>query len=330
VLSNAKPFVIYDSLVVKEGITLELKAGTTFYMHSNAEIIVRGTLKAKGTPENPIVIRGDRFDYMVDIPYDLIPGQWGGIRFESNSYNNELEHVRIRNGKQGMDFKLSEPLQSKMKMKNVVMTNFKGILINALNSNIEAENCEFSNARGAILHLTGGQYSFTHCTIANYYFSSSEYGWGNSNNETVYLLSSYFNEETNETENYPLQKADFRNCIIWGRTKDSEIFIEENEKAYVSHRFQNCVIPNSNATNDDENDPNATVINCLINTDPKFRLVDSNDFVYDFRLDSISPARNKANAKIAEKIPHDLQGINRFGDEGPDIGAYEWAGKPKE
>ncbi|MDR0682738.1 MAG: hypothetical protein LBG15_12970 [Dysgonamonadaceae bacterium] len=324
VLSNLKPFVIYDSLVIDEGIVVELKAGTTFYMHGNAEIIVKGTLKAKGTQENPVVIRGDRFDRMVNIPYDLIPGQWGGIRFESNSYQNELDYVCIRNGKYGMDFKLSDPLPSKMKMKNVVLTNFKGILINALNCNIEAENCEFSNAKGALLNLIGGRYNFIHCTIANYYASNVEAGWGSSNQETVHLSGSYLNQETEETEHYPILKADFKNCIIWGNAGSSDIVIEKNEEVSVSNYFQNCIIPNDNATNDDERKLNATVVNCLINMDPKFKKVDSDDFTYDLRLDSISPARNKADPKISKQIPYDLKGMNRFLDEGPDMGAYEW------
>jgi hypothetical protein len=324
ILSNLKPFVIYDSLVIDKGITVELKAGTTFYMHGNAEIIVKGTLKARGTGENPIVIRGDRFDHLINIPYDLVPGQWGGIRFESDSYYNELNYVYIRNGKYGMDFKLSDPAPSKMKMKNVVLTNFKKILIHALNCNIEAENCEFSNAGGALLYLIGGQYSFTHCTIANYYSGGVESGWGSTRHETVRLLGSYLNEAAEEVEHYPLSKADFKNSIIWGNAESSDIFIEKNEKVSVSHYFQNCIIPNDSATNDNENDLNAKVVNCLINTDPKFKKIDSSDLVYDFRLDSISPARNKADSKIAGRIPYDLNGVDRFLDEGPDIGAYEW------
>ncbi|MDR0863798.1 MAG: hypothetical protein LBO74_02555 [Candidatus Symbiothrix sp.] len=326
-LSNLKPFVIYDSLVVKEGITLEIKEGTTFYMHGNAELIVKGTLKAKGTLEKPVVIRGDRFDQLVDVPYDLVPGQWGGIRFESSSYNNEIEYAYIRNGKYGMDFQLSDPFQSKMKMKNVVLTNFKGVLINAMNCSIEAENCEFSNAKGALLNLIGGQYSFTHCTIANYYFSSRESGWGNSNHETVNLLGREINAET---EPYPIWKADFKNCIIWG----SEITFDRDTTIFIGHLFQNCVLPNDSAKNDPENDPTATVINCLIKgreladgrkfEDPKFKRSAPDDFVYDFSLDSISPARNVADPKISRKIPYDIKGVDRFLDAGPDMGAYEW------
>jgi hypothetical protein len=325
ILSNQKPFVIYDSLVINEGATLQIKEGTTLYMHGNAEIIVKGTLKAKGTLEQPVVIRGDRFDYFVNISYNLVPGQWGGIRFESGSYNNELEHVRIRNGKYGMDFKLSNTGQSKMKMKNVVMTNFKGILIHALNCTIEAENCEFTNAQKALLHLTGGIYNFTHCTIANYYLSSTELGWGNSDNETVRLMGSYWNEETKETAYYPVWQANFYNTIIWGRGKGSEIAFDPDKQAVILFYARNCVIPNKEATNDDPADPNAQLVDCLIAQDPKFRQTYSDDFVYDFRLDSLSPAINIADPVIAKKLPHDINGMDRFLDAGPDMGAHEFA-----
>jgi len=334
-LNNVKPFVIYDSLVVKEGATLHLQEGTTFYMHGGAEIIVKGTLKAKGTPENPIVIRGDRFDYTVDLPYDLIPGQWNGFQFESNSFDNELEYMYIRNGKNGMNFQLSDPTKSKMKMKNVVMTNFKGILINSVNCNIEAENCEFSNSKDALLNLIGGKYSFTHCTLANYYFSSMEYGWGNSDNETVVLSNAYFNTENEAFEYYPILQADFYNSIIWGMKElsTSQIKIDESDESSLSYYFKNCLFPHKGAENDDENDSNAKVVNCVINKDPKFKIImsevpEKNDFIYDFRLDSISPAKNVADIEIAKKISLDINGINRFLDEGPDIGGYEWENYP--
>ncbi|MDR0541368.1 MAG: hypothetical protein LBH19_04055 [Dysgonamonadaceae bacterium] len=324
VLSSPKPFVIYDSLVVDEGVTLEIREGTRFYMHGHAEMIVKGRLQIKGTLEKPVLIRGDRFDYFVNIPYDLVPGQWGGIRFEANSYENELEYVFIRNGKYGMDFRLSDPSRSKMKMKNVVMSNFKGILLNAVNCNIEAENCEFSNAKTAVLNLAGGMYNFTHCTIANYYLSSVELGWGNSDNETVRLMGSYWNETSNVTEYYPLSRAHFYNSIIWGKGKGSNIVFDTDEKGVVIPFFQNCVIPNKEATNDDPANPDAQVVSCLINKDPKFKLTDSKDFVYDFRLDSLSPARNVADRAIAEKLPKDIHGVDRFTDEGPDMGGYEF------
>ena len=331
VLSNQKPFFIYDSLIIDRGVILKVEEGVRFYMHYNAEIIVKGSFQIHGTLEKPVVIRGDRFDYLVGISYDLVPGQWGGMRFESESYENELEYVFIRNGKYGMNFELSDRVRSKIKMKNVVMTNFKGLLLNAVNCRIEAENCEFSNAKNALLFLSGGIYNFTHCTLANYYMSSHELGWGNSDNETVCMMGSYWNEKTESTEYYPIEQANFYNCIIWGKGKtSSDITFDADKKAIIFPYFQNCIIPNADATNDDPNDPDAEVIDCLIAEDPKFRLIDSDNLTYDFRLDSISPARNVADIQIAQKFPKDLNGIDRFLDEGPDMGAYEYVPAQEE
>jgi hypothetical protein len=318
VFSNLKPFVIYDSLVIKEGVTAEWQEGSVFYMHSQAEIIVNGTLKAKGTLENPIIIRGDRFDRMVGISYDSIPGQWGGIRFGVDSYNSEMEYVYIRNGIFGMNFEPATLFQPKLKMKNVIITNFKGTLIRAVNCYIEAENCELSNSKGLLLDLAGGQYRFTHCTIANYYYSNLETGWGNSDNETVYLSSSYYNKETDAPEYYPIE-ADFYNTIIWGikNFSTSKIKVENESKASLSYSFRNCLL------NIDSN-LISTATDCLINADPRFTAIGDKNLFYDFRLDSLSPARNKAYPEISREIPYDIKGIDRFLDEGPDIGAYEY------
>ncbi|GHT77232.1 hypothetical protein AGMMS50262_17710 [Bacteroidia bacterium] len=331
-LSNEKPYVIYDSLVVDEGVTLQIKEGTTFYMHNAADIIVRGTLKIKGTLEKPVVIRGDRFDYLVDIPYDRVPGQWGGIRLEANSFNNEIDYAQIRNGMYGLDIKPSALLHSKIILTNTVLTNFKGILIRAVNCMMDAENCEFSNSKGALLDLTGGMYFFVHCTMANYYFSSTEAGWGNSDNETIHLRSTYIvNEQTGEKIDYPIYQANFGNNIIWGPKKTSDISIEnknvEKDGFWNVHYFVNCVIPNKDAKNDDPNsqDTIPTVVDCLIAVDPKFANVDKDGTLfYDFRLDSISPARDTASVAIARDFPYDMKGISRFRDDGPDMGAYEY------
>jgi hypothetical protein len=335
VLSNLKPFLIYDSLVIDEGITVDIQEGTTFYMHNNSEIIVKGTLRIKGTFEKPVIIRGDRMDAMVGLPYDLIPGQWGGIRFTATSFNNVVEYARIRNGNFGMKLELSDPSVSKLKMANVILTNFKGILIYSVNCQLSAENCEFSNSKDALLNLTGGSYSFTHCTLANYYASNLEAGWGNSENETVRLNTTYYpGTEDGEPEYYPILQADFYNTIIWGKHQNSsKITIEENKNASINYYFENCVIPNDDATNDNPND-SAKVVNCVINKYPQFMDIDPGkgdkedyEFVYDFRIALISPARNVANPKFSQNLLYDINGIDRFLDEGPDIGGYEYNNK---
>ncbi|MDR2057241.1 MAG: hypothetical protein LBP83_02970 [Dysgonamonadaceae bacterium] len=332
ILSSWKPYLIYDSLVVSEGIRVDINAGATFYMHNNAEIIVKGTLRINGSIENPVTIRGARMDAMIGIPYDLIPGQWGGIRFMSASFHNVFEYAHIRNGNLGMKFEPSNPNETKLSMKNVKLTNFKGTLLYSVNCRITAENCEFSNSRKALLTLIGGNYSFTHCTMANYYSSSREAGWGNSDNETIQLLNCYVNEETHDTIYYPVEQARFYNTIVWGMRdlSSSKIQLKESGGSSINYYFENCLI-NTDGTNDDVNNPDVApkIVNCIINKNPEF--IDTNplkdgkdEFTYDFRIDSISPARNVANQQAANSIPYDIKGINRFLDEGPDIGAYEY------
>ena len=163
IIRDSKPFLIRDSLIIEENATLFIEEGICFYMDNNTRIIVKGTLKIRGSLERPVVFRGKRTDYLLsNISYDLVPGQWNGFYFAENSFGNEMEYVYIRNGKSGLYFDTSNPEREKIRMKNTVLTNFSEYLIRSINCSITAENCEFSNSRFALLHLMGGKYSFTH------------------------------------------------------------------------------------------------------------------------------------------------------------------------
>jgi hypothetical protein len=323
-LSSLKPYLIYDSLVIERGATVEIEEGSVFYMYNAAQLIVRGTVKMKGSLEKPVVFRGSRTDNMLTIPYDLIPGQWGGIRIASESYGNELENVRIRNGKYGMDLEASgDPERNKLFMKNVVLTNVSGTLLYAVNSHIIAENCEFSNAKNALLHLVGGTHRFTHCTFANFYPFRPELGWAYSNNETVILTDNVTDLKTGINEYFPVIGSEFFNTIIWGgrASSTSAVKIESVEIPYL---FKNCLLPNS--TIDD-----IRFIDCLFQIEPLFQKSDPVDRernrfhpAFDFRLQEDSPAKDAANIEIATQLPYDLEGFYRFADGLPDLGAYEY------
>lgn len=330
-LPNDKPYLIYDSLVIKEGITLSIQQGTVFYMHQNSGIEVHGTLVAKGNRNAGIVFRGDRMDndYMVNIPYDRVPGQWGGFRFYETSFNNELDHVYIRNGSYGLTFDASTTEQSKLKITNSIVTNVKGTLISAINCLIEGENCEFSNSQYDLLYLAGGKYSFTQCTMANYYPSVVQ--WGASSNQTVGLTNQMpVLDNTGKEVTFvpaPLEKADFINCIIYSPNSRGGINLAKdtvnNPGTTYNYEFLNCLV-----LYDDKKSKNRFA-DCIFNKDPRFlniKLTDdkSKSIPYDFRIDSISPARNTANVEAARKFPYDMNGVDRFADDGPDIGGYEY------
>ena len=326
IFNNLKPYLIYDSLVIESGTTVEIGEGSVFYMHSNAQLIVKGAIKIKGSIEKPVIFRGSRTDYMVTIPYDLIPGQWGGIRFAPESYGNELENLHIRNGKYGIDLEQSDdPYRNKLYMKNVILTNVSGTLLQAINCNIIAENCEFSNAKNALLYLIGGVHRFTHCTIVNYYPYNPELGWVKSDNETLILTDSIVNWDT-ESEYFPVISAEFFNSIIWGGCYSSTSAIRITKSDNISYLFKNCLLPN-------EKTDNPQVIDCLFQVADTLLFQKANpvDFgrniwypSFDFSLQKNSPAKDLANIEVATQIPYDLKGFYRFSDGQPDLGAYEY------
>ena len=93
-LNSTKPIVFQDTLRVEAGATLTIPAGMTVYFSQKAALDVYGTLRCEGTAANPVTLRGDRLDKMFKyLPYDRVSGQWQGVRFHKDSYDNLLEHT---------------------------------------------------------------------------------------------------------------------------------------------------------------------------------------------------------------------------------------------
>jgi len=317
------PYLIYDSIMVEEGVTLTIEKGSTLYMHNNARLKIAGTLKAIGSQDEPIVMRGDRLDAFEAtegmIPYDRAPGLWNGLLFESTSFNNELAYVIVRNGVSGLTFAESEPKTLKMRMTNSQITNMDSILIKAVNCHIEVMNSEITNTAGAALALTGGVYQFIHCTITN------EGVIGKTRNPAYQTLMLGNIIEKNK-QSYPLKQAFFDNCIIDGGNKNEVKFVvkddseESGNDGTFNYRFNSCYIRTDSVSND-------RYINNLFNPRPQYvkKKEIENLYDYDFRLKNGSNGIGKADRSISEKYPVDRYGVNRLTSEtGPSIGAYEY------
>jgi hypothetical protein len=326
ILAQEKPYLIYDSLLIKEGVELTIPEGTVFYLHDKAEIKVYGTIKAKGTIHNRIIFRGDRPDYLFSaLPYDRIPRQWGGIYIAPESYDNELEYIEIRNGTYGIFCEEAQPERLKLKMKNSVLKNSYSSLFSSVNCWIEAENCEISNAGEALLYLVGGKYEFTHCTMANYMNWGSYFNNWTTQGKTL-ILTNYQTDSVGKKIYFPLEKADFYNSIIYGnRYRASYVTIPDTINSTFNYQFQNCLLYADSA----KIYKNTT--KCIFNKEPVFLNINRNpdqtlrpEFIFDYRPDSVSPARNAADPFISAQLPADINGISRFTDDKPDIGAYEW------
>ena len=94
---NDKPYLVYNSMLVDSACTLTIQEGTKIYFHKNSRMFIKGTLKAFGSKDNPVIFQGDRLESW----YKDVPGQWDGIYFlygeVLGSRDNELNYCEIKN-----------------------------------------------------------------------------------------------------------------------------------------------------------------------------------------------------------------------------------------
>ena len=302
-LATDKGYLISDSLVVASGATLTVPAGVDFFFRRNALLSVHGNVNMQGTVAKPISLRGDRFDNMtVNIPYNNVSGQWGGVIVHENSFNNIFENVKIRSSIEGITFYSSDVSRPKASLLNVSVENTSGSGLVAINSDITATNCLFANSAGPALMVIGGKYDFTYCTVANYYAQ------GTRRNRALYI-SNYDGDSL-----YPLAQCNIVNTIVYGSV-DREYTLDENQSSQFQYQFTNCLIKGDVIST-------SQFDNCLWSLNPEFVDVDSKGiYDYNFRLKSNSPAIDKA--KIIPSITTDIDGNSRS-SSASDIGCYEW------
>ena len=321
-LTAERPYLIYDSLVIAPEATLRIEPGAIFYMHDAANILVHGTLLAEGTREQPILFRGDRLDFILNdvLPYDRTPSQWGGIFFSAESYGNRMDNVIVRNGISGLSFEQSTPDTPKLQLSNSQITNMGENLFSAFNCHIEVSNTELTNAGGGVVILSGGNYQFTHCTLANYMTLQRR--------TTPCLTMSNNNNDVG----YPLT-ATFDNCIIDGSFSagsdplEGELYLLADNTVTFDYHFNHCVIKSVG----EQSDRFESVL--FTETSPSFRLTggEANQYRFDFRPDSATTLGvGQADIDIARQYPTDRYGVDRLTDNTPDIGAYEFVPEETE
>jgi len=314
-LSANMPIVIYDSLVVAENATLTLQPGTKLYFHDNAYIKVCGTLSAIGTKDAPIQLRGDRLDYILpNYPYDYSSGQWFYLQLAPTSFNNRLEYVDIHGAYYGIIADSSSLDQSKLKMYNSMIHNMVYTCLWSNTSNMDIGNCQLTNSGSYTVAQIGGSSVYTHCTIANYQS-------GRDGDMPALILVNHLHDakDTSIVRAYPMS-AEFRNCIVFGSLTD-EVGSEKRDNIAWAVSFWNCLLRASRLPL-----TLASGTNCKYASDAKFLKLGSetDKYVFDFRLDSISPARKIGSTSYLDSYPTDRNGISRSIDGKPDAGAYEW------
>ncbi len=355
-LTSEKPYLVYDSITISEGATLNIDKGASFYMHHKAKWLINGTLKTNGTQDEPVLFRGDRLNnYSTYISYDNIPTQWDGLFFGASSFENKLDYTLIRNGISGLTFEESTPDKRKITISNSQIRNMDGNILYAVNCDIETSDTEFSNAGNHLIMLAGGKYRFTHCTMANYMHGNLISNSAARFTECLTLADhiTYIEDKKEKTREYPLQQAYFDNCIIDGSLSadttneySGEInFLTDNnyqsgDDLRFNYRFNHCAIKTKTTTNTrfhevlfvKEQKIDNPDIQCMryLKSDGKYDDV-YYDYVYDFRLAENSAGIGNADRTVSEKYPVDRYGVNRLTSEyGPSIGAYEYVPQEEE
>lgn len=305
VITGDKPLLIYNSLTISKGVTLEVQKGTTFFLRNNATIDVYGNIIVQGTVQETIVFRGSRFDNIDgNIPYDNTPGQWNGITFHAESYGNVLKNVIVKNAVRGVTFSPADTQYKKAELTNTIVQNTSEYGLLAINCYIDFQNCLFVNSKGAAVSLIGGKYSFLHCTLANYY------RWTMRQKECLAIGNVY------EGKAYDLDKCDFINSIVSG-SASGELLLSGVSTVAYNYKFQNCLIKATEQKNEH-------FVNTVWNAEPLFVNINNNkDYLYNFELQATSPAIGKADKSYSLLLPYDLKGRSRLADTDPDIGCYE-------
>jgi len=312
------PYLIYDSLVVAQHKTLTLEAGCRLYFHNNAKMKVYGNLKAVGTAENPILMRGDRLDkigFETPIPYNNVTGQWDGVYLLGSTGNHILRHVNMSSGYVGIYFSNNDRNTiPNLEITDCRIRNFYFYGLAVQNGNVQVTNTEISNSSSYTVFLNGGKHSFIQCTIANYFDN-------NSNTQPVSRDGKPAVMIMNLNRVSPMQSI-FRNCIISGN-EDNEFSLATRFLDQYNGTFDHCYIKKP----DSLKLPQFTKIRWSERNDTLFksiRYTPDKNIYFNFMPDSVSPARGIADPVIARQFSLDLNGNDRTKDGAPDAGAYEW------
>lgn len=315
-LTARRPYQVYDSLVVAPDVTLNLPAGARLYFHPDARLIVHGTLRAEGALGNEVMMRGDRMGNMFsNQPYDLIPGQWGGIVLTSGSYGNIFNYCDIHSGSFGLRCDSADVSREKVRIENSVLHNVSGDVLTARACSLFVGNSQLTNAGGNCVTLYGGSSRFVHCTIANFYAFTGGRG----------VALSYTNADGSIP--YPLHQAEFLNCLITGYGEDEIMGAQSADHVDLpfNYLFRNCLLDTPEFVDEQ-------VQNCLWDNDeaavwregnfsPAF---DLDRLLFRFSLDSLSSAVGNADPTVTQTYyPYDRLGRSRLDDGRSDIGCYE-------
>lgn len=289
--TNTKPYVLTGNIYVTAGCTLTIDKGTRIRLHKGATLTIGGTLLVQGDQDSVVTFKHDDLSNF----YDELPGQWGGIIFQSGSKNNLIRYTEIKNAVNAITLQAESDgdTLAELNLENTTIKNCSENAISVANTDLYAVNCLINNCAGYLFKVSsGGNYYFDFCTFTNY---SQDFF----RNAVSVRLS---NEDGSVAGNL---KTRWRNSIIWG-DKSEELEFYDNGSNGFNYSAEYCILKTSSSIPGNNN---------LLNQDPLFE----QDYSKNFRLKAASPAIDSGTT--LPSIPTDLEGTTR--DSNPDRGCYE-------
>ncbi|MBQ7191414.1 MAG: right-handed parallel beta-helix repeat-containing protein [Paludibacteraceae bacterium] len=323
VFSNDKPYLIFDTLVFhRKAVIAE---GATLYVHSGISLLFHGGLAARGTKDNPIRITSDRLDRLfTHVPYQVASGGWGGIYLlqpkQTALHNDTLNYTDILSGNVGL-YAYSEQTDQlpSLTVANCRIHNHATYGIIVQNTDAHIYNTEISNCASYCLYLDGGKQTLTHNTIASFF------GWPNTNinihNVTRDNVAAVYINNLSK-QNQPTE-VQMRNCIVTG-ARDNNLVVATPLAGYYTGEFSGNYLraDTINAPWCHDNTYARDSDTVFVNTYYMYREY----HYYDFRLDSVSPARGIGLKEVLQDPQYatDRLGNSRPLTEQPDAGCYQY------
>ena len=321
-----KPYLIYDTVAVRKQMTF--KPGARLYFHNNALLLAYGNVDARGTIDEPIILRGDRIDMLYDsVPYAFVSGMWSGVYLmdekSAPAKTYTFDYVEILSANVGL-YCFSEKSENlpQLRLTNSRIHNHAvyGLVVQRMDATVV--NSEISNASAFCTYLSGGRHTFIHSTIAAY-FNSTTVRIQPVPREDVAAV--YIN---NVSKNNVPTDATFRNCIVSGVRRNNLVVATPLPKYYedtISYNYLKADTVQTVAAFDNVYWQETDTVEVFRNTFYKYK-----EYIYyDFRLDSLSPARGIADPEIAKQYPYDRAGKLRVlytqtDTIKPDAGCYQY------
>lgn len=289
------PYVIYNSLKVKEGKTLTISKGSRVYFHKGGKVEVSGTLQVNGDVKDSVTFASDRFE---KIPYAEEKGQWDGIHILSKSSDNVINHATIKNALIGIRVdSASFNDKPKLLIANSIIKNMEVAGIVGYTTSVSGfNNLIFNCGRYLAYFPNGGDFNFKQNTFVNI-----------SSRTTPSL---FFSDVSSSNQTLAL-KVVLINNIIWGSLAD-ELIIENKGSQFNMLVRSNLV---------KSRDKNLEGLGNIVNKDPLFV---PNSITY--KLSDNSPAANSGENISGDPaflfwLNKDKQGKERLFPS--ELGCYE-------